>query len=204
MKNLVYAGRALVGDLLATLLFAALVALKVDVVVATGASIAMGVAQIALMRVMGRDVSRLQWASLGLVLVFGTASMLAHDPRFLMAKPTIVYAIIGVVMLQRGWMLRYLPPAADGYGAKAMIVFGYVWAGLMFATGVANLFFAVALPALWPALLAIFPLVSKIALFAVQFVTVRHLAIREAKAAGATDAQIRARMAQMSARTEAA
>ncbi len=204
MKNLVYAGRALVGDLLATLLFAALVACKIDVVAATSASIALGVGQIAFMKITGRGVSRLQWAGLGLVLVFGTASMLAHDPRFLMAKPTVVYAIIGVVMLQRGWMLRYLPPAADGHGAKAMIAFGYVWATLMFATGVANLVFAIALPALWPAFLAIFPTVSKIGLFAIQFVTVRRLAIREARAMGATDAQIKARMAQMTVRPEAA
>jgi len=204
MSNLIYAGRALGTDLLPTLVFAVLVAMKVDVVVATAASIAVGVAQIAFMKVTRRDISRLQWASLALVLTFGTASILAHDPRFLMAKPTVVYAIVGLVMLQRGWMLRYLPPAADGFGQKPMIVFGYIWAGLMFVTGVANLVVAIALPAQWPAFLAIFPMVSKIALFAIQYVTVRYLAIREAKAAGATDEQIQARMAQASTETRAA
>jgi intracellular septation protein A len=204
VNNLVYAGRALATDLLPTLVFAALVALKVDVVVATGASIAVGVAQIVLMKIASRDISRLQWASLALVLTFGTASILAHDPRFLMAKPTIVYAIVGVVMLQRGWMLRYMPPVAQGYGEPAMIAFGYVWAGLMFVSGIANLVFALALPALWPAFLAVFPLVSKIALFAIQYVTVRWCSIRAARASGATQEQIQARMTQMSAQTEAA
>lgn len=192
MGNLIHAGRALGTDLFPTLVFAILVALKVDVVMATAASIAVGVAQIAFMRATKRDISRLQWASLFLVLVFGTASILARDARFLMAKPTVVYAIVGVVMLQKGWMLRYLPPIAEGHGRGAMIAFGYVWAGLMFVTAAANLATAILFPAIWPAFLAIFPTVSKIALFAVQYVTVRHLSIRSARAAGATEAQIRA------------
>jgi intracellular septation protein A len=204
MGNLIYAGRALGTDLLPTLVFAVLVALKVDVVMATAASIAVGVAQIAVMKATRRDISRLQWASLVLVLVFGTAAILAHDARFLMAKPTIVYVIIGVVMLQKGWMLRYLSPVAGEHGKGPMIAFGYVWAGLLFVTGAANLVTAIWFPAAWPAFLAIFPLVSKIALFAVQFVTVRHLAIRSARASGATEEQIRARMAQMAAETQAA
>jgi len=196
MKNLAYAGRALLQDLAPTLVFAALVALKVDVVITTSVAIAMGLGQIIFMKLRGIGISRLQWASLALVLVFGAATILAHDARILMAKPTIVYAIIGVVMLQRGWMLRYLPPSAGGRGQGAMIAFGYAWAGLMFVTGVANLVFAIALPAQWPMFLAVFPMASKIVLFAVQYVTVRHFAIREALAEGATKAQIQAAMRQ--------
>lgn len=197
MGPLIHAGRALGADLLPTLVFAVLVALKVDVMPATAAAIAVGVAQIVVMKVRNQEISRLQWASLLLVLVFGAASLLAHDARFLMAKPSLVYAIVGGVMLQKGWMLRYLPPVAEGHGEKPMIAFGYVWAGLMFITAAANLVVAIRFPAVWPQFLALFPLVSKIGLFAVQFVTVRHLAIRSARAAGATEAQIQARMAQM-------
>ncbi len=204
MGPLIHAGRALGADLLPTLVFAVLVAFKVDVMAATAAAIAVGVAQIVVMKLRRQDISRLQWASLLLVLVFGAASILAHDPRFLMAKPSIVYAIVGGVMLQKGWMLRYLPPVAEGHGEKPMIAFGYVWAGLMFVTAAANLVVAISFPAVWPQFLAIFPLVSKLGLFAVQFVTVRHLAIRSARAAGATEAQIQARMAQMGAERPAA
>lgn len=204
MGNLIHAGRALGADLLPTLVFAVLVALKVDVMAATAAAIALGVAQVVFMKIRRQDISRLQWASLLLVLVFGAAGLLAHDARFLMAKPSIVYAIVGGVMLQKGWMLRYLPPAAEGHGEKPMIAFGYVWAGLMFVTAAANLVVAIRFPGVWPQFLALFPLVSKIGLFAVQFVTVRHLAIRSARAAGATEAQIQARMAQMGAERPAA
>lgn len=204
MGNLIHAGRALGTDLFPTLVFAILVVLKVDVMWATGASIAVGVGQIAWMKATARDISRLQWASLALVLLFGTASILAHDARFLMAKPTIVYTIIGAVMLQRGWMLRYMPPMAGEHGKGPMVAFGYVWAGLMFVTAAANLAIAILFPTIWPAFLAIFPLVSKIALFGIQYATVRHFAIRSARASGATEEQIRARMAQMAVETGAA
>ena len=35
--------------------------------------------------------------SLGLVVVFGGASLVTHDPRFIMLKPTLIYAVIGGV-----------------------------------------------------------------------------------------------------------
>lgn len=185
MGNLLFAGRALLQDLLPTVAFAILVALKVDVVVATGAAIGLGVAQVAVLWFLRRPIAPLQWASLGLVLVFGAAGLFAHDPRYLMVKPSVIYAIIGAVMLKHGWMLRYLPPAAEGHGERYMVVFGYVWAGLMFATGVANLAIAIWRPADWPVFLATVPLISKIALFAIQYLTVRGLIIRDVKAAQA-------------------
>jgi intracellular septation protein A len=192
MGNLMFAARGLLQDLAPTLVFAALVALKADLLAATGAAMAVGVAQVALLRALKRPIAPLQWASLGLVLVFGTASLLAHDARFLMAKPTIVYAIVGVVMLKRGWMLRYLPPAAEGHGEAYMTVFGYVWAGLMFATGAANLVVAIWFSALWPAFLAVVPMASKIGLFAIQFVTVRTLVTRDVRRAEQAAAQAQA------------
>ena len=87
-----------------------------------------------------------------------------------------------VVMLKKGWMLRYLPPVAQGRGAGVMVVFGYVWAGLMFLTGAANLVTAIWFSAYWPAFMAVFPTVSKVGLFAAQYLTVRTFAMRELKA----------------------
>lgn len=179
MRNLVFAGAALVQDLAPTLAFAILVALKVDVATATAVAMAISLGQIGWFAATRRPIAPLQWASLGLVMVFGTAGILTHDARFLMAKPTLIYVIVGGVMLKKGWMLRYLPPIAQGRGAGVMVVFGYVWAGLMFLTGAANLVMAVWFQAWWPAFLAIFPMTSKIALFAVQYLTVRHAAMRE-------------------------
>jgi intracellular septation protein A len=173
MRDLAYAARPLANDLLSSIVFAVLVALKTDPATATLIAIAIGVGQVAAMALLKRPVAPLQWASLALVLTFGTASLYLHDIRFLMAKPTVVYLIIATVMLKRGWMLRYMPPVARGHGEPMMIAFGYVWAGLMVFSAGANLFTAVLYPSFWPAFMAVFPMVSKIVLFAIQFATMR-------------------------------
>ena len=198
MNNLLYAARPLISDFFPTIVFAVLVAMKVDVRIATGAALLVGVAQVAIQRLLKRKVELLQWASLGLVVVFGTLGILTSDPRFPMAKPTIIYLAVGAVMLKRGWMLRYMPPIAREHGEPLMIAFGYVWAGLMALTALANLAVAVALPSQWPAFIAIVPLASKIALFAVQYATVRFYVRRRVIAAMAqaeTQAQPQAQAA---------
>jgi intracellular septation protein len=182
MRNVIHAARPLANDLLSSIVFAALMAMNTDPMVATGVAIAIGIGHVVFMWAIRRPIAPLQWASLGLVLTFGTASLFLHDPRFLMAKPTLVYLILTVMMLRRGWMLRYMPPIAGRHGEAPMIMFGYVWAGLMALTGAANLVIAIGFPALWPAYLAIFPMASKIALFGIQYLTVRHISIRGIRA----------------------
>lgn len=178
MNGLLYAVRPLVSDFFPTIVFAVLVAMKVDVRIATGAALLVGIAQVAIQKALKRKVELLQWASLGLVVVFGTLGILTNDPRFLMAKPTVIYLAIGAVMLKRGWMVRYLPPIAGEHGKPLMIAFGYVWAGLMGLTAAANLVVAIWFTAQWPAFVAVVPMASKIALFAFQYVTVRRFVYR--------------------------
>ena len=173
MRSLLQAVRPLVNDLFSSIVFAVLIAVGAGVMVATAAAIGIGIAQVILMALRKQPIARLQWASLALVLTLGSASLYLHDPRFLMAKPTVIYLIIAAVMLQRGWMLRYMPAIARGHGEPLMVVFGYVWAGLMLMTAAANLAVAIYLPARWPAFVAVVPLASKLALFAVQYLTVR-------------------------------
>lgn len=185
MHPLLYAARPLVMDFLATIVFLILVALKVDPTLAASVAIAIGVGQVAVLKLTGRPVAPLQWLGLGLVLVFGTASLLTHDIRFLMVKPTVIYLLVGAFMLKRGWMLRYMPPIAAGHAEPVMVAFGYAWAGLMFISAVANAVVAVAFTDHWVAFMAIFPMASKIALFAVQYLTTRAVVRRRVVAARA-------------------
>jgi hypothetical protein len=85
-------------------------------------------------------------------------------------------------------MLRYLPPIAGEHGAPLMIRFGYVWAGLMFTTAAANAVVAWKFSSLWPAFIAVVPMASKIALFGVQFITVRVMVRRRILAQMAAEA----------------
>lgn len=184
MSSLVHAAKPLLADFLSTIVFLVLVAMKVDPTIAASIAIGLGVAQVLFLKVTGRPVAPLQWMGLGLVVVFGTASLLTHDTRFLMVKPTIIYLLIGGVMLQRGWMLRYLPPVAAGHGEDVMVAFGYVWAGLMLFTAVANAVVAIAFTSHWVSFMAIFPMASKAALFAIQYGVTRTIVRRRIIASG--------------------
>jgi intracellular septation protein len=184
MKNLFFAAKPLVLDLISTLVFVALSALTHNVLLATAVAMAAGGARVVWLRLKGQRINAMQWMSLGLVVVFGAATLFTNDPRFMMAKPTIIYILVGAAMLERGWMLPYLPPVAREHLADGvMIGWGYVWAGLMFVTAALNAFFALATSLeVWSAFVAIFPAASKIALFAVQYLTIRSLSIRNARA----------------------
>jgi len=185
VRYLIHAARPLANDLLSTLVFVILVALKVDPRIASGCAIGFGVLHVLVLKLRGLPVPPLQWAGLGLILIFGTASLLMHDVRFLMAKPTVIYLILAGFMLKRGWMLRYMPPIAAGHGEATATAFGYVWAGLMMALAAANLVTAIWFPAIWPAFMAVVPTVAKLALFAMQFGTTRWVVRRRIIAARA-------------------
>jgi intracellular septation protein A len=184
MKNLIYAAKPLALDLGSTLLFVIISAITHNPMLATAVAIAAGVARIVWLRARRERINALQWMSLGLVVVFGGATLLTHNPQFMMAKPTIVYLLIGAAMLQRGWMLPYMPPQArEHVGEGVMVGWGYAWAGLMFVTAALNAGFALTASfAVWSAFIAIFPAASKIALFAVQFLSIRYVAIRNGRA----------------------
>ena len=183
MKNLIFAAKPLLLDMGSTLLFVIVSALTHNPMLATVMAIAAGVARVAYVRSRKQKVAAMQWLSLGLVVVFGSATLLTQDVRFMMAKPTVIYILVGAAMLQRGWMLPYMPPQGRDLGDEIMIRWGYVWAGLMFVTAALNAGFAlVASFGVWSVFVAVFPATSKIALFAVQFLSIRHVAIRRHRA----------------------
>ncbi len=187
MSNLFYAARPILSDMLSTILFAGLFALTDNIYLATGAAVALGIGQVVWEKARGKPIPGMQWASLGLVTVLGGATLMTGDPRFVMVKPTVIYLTIGAAMMQRDWMHRYIPPRATSYLPDRLIVlWGYIWAVLMFATAVANLVVAVALDhRTWVAFIGVFPLASKIGLFAVQYLTFRAVAMRNHRAEAA-------------------
>ena len=176
---LVHAGAWLLNDLLSTLAFVALFAITQSVYVSTAAGIGFGICQISWMRYRDKEVDLLQWLSLFLVVVFGSATLLTHNPRFIMFKPTLIYIAVGIVMLRPNWMNRYVPPIARGRSEDGTYIFGYVWAGMMFFTAAANIGFALlASTATWIWFMGVFPLASKLGLFAVQYLTTRMVVRR--------------------------
>ena len=185
MKNLLQAGRVLVLDLASTILFLVVFLVSNNLFLAVGLGMALGVAQIAWQYHRKQPIGSLQWLSVVLVLASGTATFLTHDPTFVMLKPSAIYCIVGLVMLKRGWMNRYLPPRAAPVTDVAT-TFGYVWAGLMFGSAGLNIALALSLdPKTWAAVMSAWGLFSKIGLFLIQYAAMRLIGRRRALAATA-------------------
>lgn len=183
MKNLLQASRVLLLDLASTLAFLAVYLATDNIIAATAVGMVLGVGQIAWELVRRKPVAALQWLSLVIILASGTATFFTKDPLFVMLKPTIIYAVVGVVMLKRGWMNRYLPPIALATVPDLGIKFGYVWAGLMFFSAAINIPLALALdPATWAAAKSAWAVGSKVALFLVQYLVMKSTGIRRARA----------------------
>ena len=172
MKTLLYAIGPMLFDSLGIIVFAVLLVAGAGIVPATvaGTVVALGVVGYELAR--GRKVAALQWISLASVLFTAAATLFTGDPRFVMAKPTIVYLIVGGVMLRKGWLGRYIPPEQLAIVGDVMDRFGMIWAALMFISAGLNLIIALFFTAWWPLFIGIFPLASKFTLFAIHVAVV--------------------------------
>jgi intracellular septation protein A len=172
IKRLVRAAIPIAFDALGMLFFAALLALHVSVAVAAAIGVVIACAVVGWDIARGRRVPALQWMTLAIMLVSAGATLFTGNPRFVMVKPTIIYSAIGVAMLQRGWMVRYVDPEQVDYIRDLMVGSGYIWAALMFLTAGANLIIALAYTAWWPFFIGLFPLASKLSLFVANFAVV--------------------------------
>jgi hypothetical protein len=100
-----------------------------------------------------------------------------------MVKPSLIYIVVGIVMLKRGWMNRYLPPVAMEVVPDIAVVFGFVWAGLMFATAALNIVVALNFSVVaWSAFMSVFAIVSKAGLFLIQYAVMRTIGVRRRRA----------------------
>ena len=164
------------SDFLATLLFLALYFGTGNLMLATGVAIAAAVAQTIHASIKGESLGFVAYASLVLVIVLGSATLLTSDPRFVLAKPAIAHFAIGAIMLKRGWMLRYVPPIVSETIPEYVTLAGYAWAALMFALGAGTI--AIALTGdmrLWAIYVSVVAVGAKVAAFAVQYVAFRIL-----------------------------
>ena len=183
LHPLLLAGKWLLADLLSTLAFLALYAATHSILVATGLSIAIGLGQVLYSKARGIPIDAMQWLLLGLVVVFGLASLVTHNPRFVVLQPTLIYAAVGFVMLKPGWQNRYLPPIAKERGSDICFAFGFIWSALMFITAAANLFLVTYASLGTVALfLSLFPIGSKLTLVLIQYGVTRLMIGRRIRA----------------------
>jgi intracellular septation protein len=100
----------------------------------------------------------------------------------MMIKPSVIYAIVGVVMLKRGWMNRYLPPVAIALVPDIAVILGYAWSGMMFFSAALNVVVALNFSVVtWSVAMSVWGIVSKVALFLIGYATMRIVAGRRAR-----------------------
>ncbi|MBB4576362.1 intracellular septation protein A [Rhizobium lentis] len=134
----------------------------------------LGVIQIALQLGRRKPIDVMEWMSVFLVIASGTATVLTDSPRFVLFKPTAIYAIVGIVMLKPGWINRYLPSISREVASDVATYVGFAWAGLMFVSATLNAYLALnSVLATWAMVMTIFGIVGKSVLGIAGFVAIR-------------------------------
>jgi intracellular septation protein len=178
MTNLLKAGRFLLLDMASTLFFLVLYLLTHNVLTSVVLGMALGMAQIGWQFARNKPVDTMQWMSLFLLLGASAATLMTDDPRFVMMKPSVIYLIVGIVMLKPGWMNRYLPPVAIELVPDIAFIFGYLWSGLMFVSAIVNLIVAFNFSAVtWSVTMLIYGIASKVAMFLVGYAVMRSIGV---------------------------
>ena len=183
MRNLFAAAKLLLLDLASTVFFLVVFLLTKNIPLSVVLGVALGIGQIGWEFVRKRPIDTMQWMSLLLVVGAGSATLLTNDPRFVMVKPSLIYLVVGVVMLKPGWMNRYLPPIAKELAPDIAFIFGFIWSGLMFFSAALNLIVALNFSVVtWASFMSVYGIVSKLSLFLVQYAVMRYVGVRRRRA----------------------
>ena len=133
-------------DLFPVILF--FVAFKLaGIYVATGVAILATFAQVGWVRLRGRRVEPMLWASLAIIAVFGGATLLLENETFIKWKPTVLYwlfsgVIAGGALLFRKNMIRTVLGAQISMPERIWSRLNWSWAAFFLFMGIANLYFA--------------------------------------------------------------
>lgn len=114
---------------------------------ATAVAIVATVVQIAYLRWKHGKVEPMQWVSLGVIVVFGGATLLAHSETFIKWKPTVLYwlmatALLGGQLFWRKNFIRSLMQAQVTLPEPIWLQLLWAWATFFTAMGGLNLWVA--------------------------------------------------------------
>ena len=114
---------------------------------ATAVAIAATIVQIAYLRFKHGKVETMQWVSLGVIVVFGGATLLAHDENFIKWKPTVLYwlmggaLLVGLVLFKKNF-IQTLMGAQLQLPDHVWRTLNWAWTGFFALMGVLNLWVA--------------------------------------------------------------
>lgn len=133
-------------DFLPILLF--FIAYKLyDIYVATAVAIAASVAQVSWSWLRHRSVEKMQWVTLGLIVVLGGLTLLLQDETFIKWKPTLVnwlfaIAFLGSQYIGKQSILRRMMSGNLSLPDPVWLRLNWIWVGFFTALGALNLYVA--------------------------------------------------------------
>lgn len=133
-------------DLFPVILFFAAFKLA-DIYVATGVAIAASVVQVIWLKVRKKRVDGMLWASLGIILVFGGATLFLQDETFIKWKPTVLYWLFAVTLagsatLFRRNLIRMVLSEQLQLPDPVWLRLNWSWVVFFLLMGIANLYVA--------------------------------------------------------------
>ena len=135
-----------ISDLLAVILFFAAYTLTKDIIFATTIAVIIGILQAGFTWWKNKKLDTMQWISLLLIVVFGGATIVLRDPRFIMWKPTLLFWIaalallIGHLMKKNG--LKSLLGKEISLPDKSWAKLTYAWVAFLITMGLINIIVA--------------------------------------------------------------
>ena len=119
---------------------------KPGIYLATLVAIVASFAQIGWVKLRGRKVEVMLWVSLGIIVLFGGATLWLHDESFIKWKPTVLYWIFAAIIFGAAAfgrnVIRSLMGTQMELPAPAWSRLNASWGGFFAVMGVANLFVA--------------------------------------------------------------
>src|SRR5690625_7294053 len=115
-----------------------------DLYVATGVAMAAVVAQILWLKLRARTIETTHWINLGVIVVFGTATLVFQNDSFIKWKPTVLsWLFAGILLFSQRFLGRNLMMSLMG-GQLSLPEAGwqkrdYSWSGFCIFSGAANL-----------------------------------------------------------------
>jgi intracellular septation protein len=119
---------------------------KPGIYLATAVAIAASIGQIGWVKLRGHTVETMMWVSLGIIVVFGGATLWLHDESFIKWKPTVLYWLFAAIILGSTLFGRNVIKAMMGaqmeLPAPAWSRLNASWGGFFVFMGIANLLVA--------------------------------------------------------------
>ena len=118
-----------------------------DIYVATGVAIAATFAQIGWVHFRHGKVDKMLWVSLGLIVVFGGATLFLRDPTFIKWKPTVLYWLFATTLLSSALFfkknfIRAMLEAQVQLPEPLWMKLNLAWVGFFAIMGILNLYVA--------------------------------------------------------------